>query len=65
MILFPKSIPAAPRYILLMYIETGGNKKLAAHLSGVKVRRVQKVIKKYEPWLNGYREKTASWTLEA
>lgn len=55
MILFPKYIPAAPRFILLMYLQHGGNKKLAAHFSGVKVRRVQQVTKKYEAWLSGYK----------
>ena len=59
MILFPKTATASERYILLMFLEHGGNKKAAAHFSNVKVRWVQKVTKKYEPWLNGYKEKTA------
>jgi hypothetical protein len=57
MILFPKTATASERYILLMFIEHGGNKKAAAHFSNVGVRRSQIVIKKYSAWLNGYKEK--------
>jgi len=38
-----------------MYIDHDGNKKQAAHLSGVGVRRVQKVVKEYQFWLDGYK----------
>lgn len=57
MILFPKDSTASERYILLMFIEHGGNKKAAAHFSNVGIRRSQIVVKKYEAWLNGYKEK--------
>lgn len=42
--------------IMLMYIEHGRNKKIAAYYSGVSIRRAQEVTKKWADWLNGYRE---------
>lgn len=49
--IFPKKTPSSARYILTMYIENGRNKKVAAMLSGVGVRRVQQVTRKYDELL--------------
>jgi len=56
MLIFPKEVRPAARYILLMYLEHGKNKKAAAHFSGISVRRAQEVTKKYSYWLEGYKK---------
>jgi len=56
MIIFPKNISSASRYILTFYLENGKNKKIAAHLAGVTLRTAQRAVRKHAEWLNGYKE---------
>lgn len=60
MISFPRDATATERFILLMFLETGRNKKAAAHHANVTVRHSQRTVKKYEGWLNGYKETVGS-----
>jgi len=55
MLIFPKEVRPAARYILLMYLAHDKNKKVTAYLSGVGVRRVQQVTNEYDFWLSGYK----------